>query len=83
MALSETFSTYFQCDRYFLSFREFKFICICEMYCNFFAITKRLTNTYKFELVKWENNNGRTKSGGEGFTKSHAESLYSLIYANR
>jgi hypothetical protein len=51
------------------------------MYFEFFVITKRLTNTYKFELMKCENNNGRTKLGGEGFTKSHAESLYSLIYA--
>jgi hypothetical protein len=31
--------------------------------------------------MKWENNNGWTKLGREGFTKSHAESLYSLIYA--
>jgi hypothetical protein len=30
--------------------------------------------------MKWKNNNGRTKLGGEGFTKSHAESFYSLIY---
>ncbi len=28
-----------------------------------------------------KNNNRQTKSGGEGFTKSHAESLYSLMYA--
>jgi hypothetical protein len=50
------------------------------MYCDFFAITKRLTSTCKFELVKWENNNGRTKLGGEAFTKSHAESLLYIIY---
>ncbi len=37
---------------HFLSFRELKFICICEMYCEFLANTKRHTNTYKFELVK-------------------------------
>jgi hypothetical protein len=30
--------------------------------------------------MKCENNIGRTKLDGEGFTKSHAESSYSLIY---
>ncbi len=38
------------------------------MYCDFFAVTKRLTNTCKFELMKSENNNGRTKLDGEAFT---------------
>ncbi len=33
------------------------------MYCDFFAITNRLTNTCKFELMKRENNNGQTKLG--------------------
>jgi hypothetical protein len=51
----------FNATAIFLSFNEFKFIFICEMYCDFFVITKRL-------------------KGGEGFTKSHPESLYSLIY---
>ncbi len=50
------------------------------MSCDFFVNTKRHTNTYKFELMKWQKNNGRTKLGREGFTKSHAESIYSLIY---
>ncbi len=63
---------------YFVSSNLYVFVrCIV----NFFAITKRLTNTCKFELVKCENKNGRTKLDGEGFTKSHTESLYSLIYA--
>jgi hypothetical protein len=30
--------------------------------------------------MKWKNNNERTKFGGEGFTKSHSESIYYLIY---
>jgi hypothetical protein len=55
-------------------------VCICESLCDGKKITMHLTNTCKFELIKRENNNGRTKLGGAGFTKSHAESLYSLIY---
>ncbi len=47
------------------------------MHCDGKKVTIHLTNTCKFKLVKIT---VALKLGGECFTKSHAESIYFLIY---